>query len=78
MPDHLKESELFDLVKNYQIHAHSSTCWKYNKNECCFLYGQYFTEMTIIAKPLDCKISNDERGFKMEKYNTKARQKLYW
>ena len=60
LPDHLKEPELFELVKTYQVHAHYRTCWKYNRNECHFSYGRYFTEKTIIAKPLDSKLSNDE------------------
>ena len=29
LPDHLKDPELFELVKTYQVHAHSRTCWKY-------------------------------------------------
>ena len=61
LPDRLKDLELFELVKTYQVHAHSRTCWKYNENECRFLYGQYFTEKSIIAKPLDCKLSNNEK-----------------
>ena len=27
------------LVKTYQVHSHSRTCWKYNTNECRFSYG---------------------------------------
>ena len=34
LPDPQNDSELFELVKTYQVHAHSRTCWKYNKNEC--------------------------------------------
>ena len=60
MPDYLKDPELLELVKTYQVHAHSRTCWKYNKNECPFFFGWYFTEKTIIAKPLDSKLSNEE------------------
>ena len=76
LPDHSNDPELFELVKTYQVYAHSRTCWKYNKNECCFLYGQYFTEKTI-AKPLDSKFNdNEKKGFNMEKYVTKASQKL--
>ena len=56
-----KDPVLFDLVKNYQVHAYSRTCWEYNKNECRFSYGWYFTEKTIIAKPFDSKLSNDEK-----------------
>ena len=61
LPEHLNNLELFELFKTYQVHAHSRTCWKYNQNECRFSYGQYFTEKTIIAKPLDSKFSNDEK-----------------
>ena len=43
------------------------------KNEC-----GYFTEKTIVAKPLDSKFSNDEKlGMKREKFITKASQKRY-
>ena len=55
-PDHLKDPELFRLVKTCQVHAHSRICWKYNKNECRFSYGWYLTEKTIIAKTLDSKL----------------------
>ena len=61
LPDHLNDQEHFELVKTYQVHIHSRTCWKYNKNECRFSYGCYFTEKTIIAKPLDSKFSNEEK-----------------
>ena len=39
LPNHLNDSELFELVKTYQVHTHSRTCWKYNKNECHFSHG---------------------------------------
>ena len=38
LPDHLSNPELFELVKTYQVHAHSRTCQKYNKNECGIFY----------------------------------------
>ena len=61
LSDHLSDPELFELVKTYQVHGHSRTWWEYNKNEFQFAYGRYFTEKTIIAKPLDSKFSNDEK-----------------
>ena len=61
LPDHLNNPELFELVKTYRVHTHSRTCWKYNKNECRFSYGRYFTEKTVIAKPLNFKFSNEEK-----------------
>ena len=48
------------LFRTYQVHSHSRTCLKYKKKEYRLSYGQYFIEKTIIAKPLDAKISNDE------------------
>ena len=78
LPDHLKKLELFELVKTYQVHAHSRTCWKCNKNECCFSYDQCFSEKVIIAKPLDSQLSNDEkRDFNMKKCIAKESQRLY-
>ena len=61
MPDLLNDPELSELVKTYQVHAHSRTCWKHNKNECRFSYGRFFTEKTIIAKPLDFELTNNEK-----------------
>ena len=61
LPGYLKDPELFQLVKTYYVHAHTTTCLKYNKNECHFSYGRYFTEKSIIAKPHDSKPSNDEK-----------------
>ena len=60
-PVHLNDPELFELVKTYQVHAHSITCWKYNKNECRFLYGRYFAEKISIAKPLGSKFNDNEK-----------------
>ena len=74
LPDHLNYPERFELVQTYLVHAHSGTCWKYNKNECRFSYGQYFTEKTIIAKPLDSKFSNDEKQEILKWTNTSPRQ----
>ena len=43
------------------MNAHSRNCWKYNKNECCFSCEQYFTQKTIIAKPLDSEFTSNEK-----------------
>ena len=61
LPDYLNDPELFDLAKTYQVLARSRSCWKFNKNEFHFSCGRYFTEKTIIAKPLDSKCGNDEK-----------------
>ena len=41
MPDHLiNDLELSELIKTYQVHIHSKTCWKYNKNERRFSHEE--------------------------------------
>ena len=79
LPYPQNNSELFELVKTHQVHSHSRTCWKYNKNECRFSYGRFFTEKTIIAKPFDSEIGKDkkQRDFNMEKCSARKSQRLY-
>ena len=62
MPDLESEPELFKLVKLCQIHSHSRTCWKYKKNKCKFSYGRFFSDRTIISKPLDPSLDPLERN----------------
>ena len=47
LADPESEPGLSELVKLYQIHSHSSTCWKYKKNICRFSYGRFFSDRTI-------------------------------
>ena len=61
-------------MKTYQVHDHSKTCWKYNKNECRFSYGCYFTETRIIAKRLDYKFGSDKKPDVQTWRNTQLRQ----
>ena len=70
----MNDPKLFELVKTYQVHAHSRTCWKYNKNKCRFSYGPYFTERTIIVKSIDSKFSNDEKQEILTRRDTFLRQ----
>ena len=48
-----KQPELHELVKTYQKHNHSKTCRKYKNISCRFNFGQFFTQRTIVAAPLD-------------------------
>ena len=36
LPDPVEQPELFELLKLYQSHSHSRTCWKYKKNKYRF------------------------------------------
>ena len=62
LPDLQNEPEMFMLVKTFQIHSHSRTCWKYKKNKCRFLYGRFFSDKTIISKPLDYSLSSEQKS----------------
>ena len=77
LPDHLNDPKLFELVKPYQVQAHSKIYLKYKKNECRFSYGRYYTEKTIIAKPIHSKFSNDEKQVILTWRNILLSQKLY-
>lgn len=74
LPDHLSNPEFFQLVKTYQVHTHSRTSWKYNKNGCLFSYGPYFNEKTIIAKPFGFEFSSVEKEDILKWRNTVLRQ----
>ena len=61
LPDPESEPGLFELVKLYQIHSRSRACWKYKKIKGRFFYGRFFSERTIISKPLDPSLDPEER-----------------
>ena len=52
MPDPVKEKQLFELVKTFQLHRHSKTCRKYRNEKCSFHFGKFFSHRTIVAEPL--------------------------
>ena len=53
LPDEAMYPELYNFVKTYQVHKHSKSCCKYKNVSCRYGYGRYFTEWTIIAKPIN-------------------------
>ena len=53
---------MFTLVKTFQIYSHSRTCWKYKKNKCRFSYGPFFSDRTIISKPLGDSLSSEQKS----------------
>ena len=62
LPDEETEPELNELVKTYQKHNHSKTCRKY-KNICCrFNFGQFFTNRTVIAEPLNSDLNQEVKN----------------
>ena len=67
LPDPNTESELYELVKTYQIHRHSKTCRKYRNQNCRFHFGKFFTNQTIIAEPLPKEMPDNLKKEIMEK-----------
>ena len=62
LPDEDSEPNLFQLVKNYQLHRHSTACQKYRNEKCRFNFGRFFTERTIVAKPFSDSLREHEKA----------------
>ena len=59
MPDPVREKQLFELVKTFQLHRHSKTWRKYHNKECRFHFGRFFSHQTILAEPLPENMSEE-------------------
>ena len=62
LPDEDWEPTLVELVKNDQLHRHSRTCQKYRNRNCRTNFGRFFTERTIVAKPLSDSLTEHEKA----------------
>ena len=70
LPDPKVDSTLYELVKTYQIHRHSKTCRRYKNDNCRFHFGRFFTDRTIVAKPLNFNLNDAEKKeILTERYN---------
>ena len=65
LSDPISEPELHQLVKMYQTHAHSETCRRYKNLPCRFNFGHFFTNRTIVGKPLASHVNDKERCDKL-------------
>ena len=70
LPDPVDSPELYEQVKTYQTHNHSKTCRKYKNLECRFNFGHFFTDKTVISKPLAAEIKELERSRILKQRNT--------
>ena len=61
LPDKENDAEMFELVSTFQRHCHSRSCRKYKNIPCRYNFGKYFTEETIIAKPISDDVSDEEK-----------------
>ena len=69
------DPELYELVKTYQIHSHSKICRKVKNKNCRFNFGKFFSNRTIIAKPIE-NLSEYER-FSQKRESILSKVKLY-
>ena len=56
-----------ELVKLYQLHKHSTTCYKYRYNGCRFHFSKFFSNETIVAKPLSSVMSGNMKHSALSK-----------
>ena len=77
LPSQDDDPELYKLVKTYQIHSHSKTCRKVKNKNCRFNFGKFFSNCTIIAKPIE-NLSEYERFCLLQKRESiLSKVKLY-
>ncbi|XP_078375419.1 uncharacterized protein LOC144658809 isoform X2 [Oculina patagonica] len=69
LPKRENDSKLYDLVNLYQKHTHSRSCKKYRNIPCRFNFGQFFTDQTVVSKPMPHDIPDDEKATILEKRN---------
>ena len=77
VPNPIENSELFYLVRTYQVHSHSKSCRKFKNERCRYHFGKFFTDHTIIALPLQEDLPEDVRNSilnERERILTKVKQ----
>ena len=65
----MKDPEYYDLVNMYQRHSHSRSCKKYRNVPCRFNFGQFFTDETVVAKPLPEDLPDEEKTLLLNRRN---------
>ena len=69
LPNKENDCEFHYLVKMYQKHTHSRSCKKYKKIPCRFNFGQFFTNETVVSKPLADDMSDEKKLLVLKKRN---------
>ena len=62
LPKRENDSELYELVNLYQKHTHSRSCKKYKNIPCRFNFGQFFTNQTVVSKPLPDDFPEEQKA----------------
>ena len=61
LPNRENDCEFHDLVNMYQKHTHSRSCKKYKNIPCRFNFGQFFTNQTVVSKPLPDDMPDEQK-----------------
>ena len=63
------DCEFHDLVNMYQKHTHSRSCKKYRNIPCRFNFGQFFTNQTVVSKPLPDEMPDEQKLVVLKRRN---------
>lgn len=74
LSDHLDDPEISELVKTFQVHIYSRTCWKYINNEFSLSFNLHLPEKTTITKPIGSKLRIDKKEDVLMWINTPLRR----
>ena len=69
LPNRENDCEFHELVSMYQKHTHSRSCKKYRNIPCRFNFGQFFTNETIVSKPLADDMPDEQKVVVLKKRN---------
>ena len=69
LPNRENDCEFHDLVNMYQKHTHSKSCKKYRNIPCRFNFGQFFTNETIVSKPLADDMPDEQKVLVLKRRN---------
>ena len=69
LPNGENDWEFRDLVNMYQKHTHSRSCKKYKNIPCRFNFGQFFTNQTVVSKPLPDDMPDEQKVVVLNRRN---------
>lgn len=69
LPNRENDCEFHDLVNMYQKHTHSRSCKKYRNIPCRFNFGQFFTNQTVVSKPLLDDMPDEQKVVVLKRHN---------
>ena len=69
MHDPENDSDVYKLVRTYQVHSHSRLCRKYKNVECRDNFGNSYTDRTVISETLPDDLPKHDKQRILEERN---------